>query len=107
MALIKEVSFFDFEREFKDFDRMENFSYYGKKALYELLEEPEEIFELDVIALCCEWNEDTIENIINNFGIDLDGETEEDEIQQIVQEYLEDNTFSVFLENGNFLYAAF
>ena len=32
MALSKEVSFFDFEREFKDFDRMENFSYYGKKA---------------------------------------------------------------------------
>ena len=92
MALIKEVSFFDFEREFKDFDRMENFSYYGKKALYELLEESEEIFKLDVIALCCEWNEDNIHNIINNYSIGLDGETEEDEIQQIVQEYLNANS---------------
>ena len=107
MALIKRVSFFDFEREFKDFDRMENFSYYGKKALYEKLEEPEEIFELDVIAICCEWKEDTIENIIDTFGIDLDGETEEDEIQYIVQEYLNDNYYMIPLENGNFLYAAF
>lgn len=55
------VSFHQFERAFIDMDRRDNFSYEGLKALFEYLERYEEEMgedmELDVIALCCEFQE--------------------------------------------------
>lgn len=46
---------------FKDMGREEQFSYEGKKALFDYIEEIEENtgeeIELDVIALCCEFTE--------------------------------------------------
>ena len=52
------VNMYDFERAFKNFERMNNFSYDGLKALFEYLEDYEEDtgeeIELDVIALCCD-----------------------------------------------------
>ena len=59
--MVKTVSMYDFERAFIDMNRADNFSYEGKKALFEYLEELEEgtgtPIELDVIALCCEYSE--------------------------------------------------
>jgi len=55
------VTFGDFCDAFRDMNRNENFTYEGKKALFEYLEEYEEDcdmeFELDVIALCCDYSE--------------------------------------------------
>ena len=55
------VSLFDFQDAFSDMNRESNFSYEGKKALFEYLENYEEEtgeeIELDVIALCCEFTE--------------------------------------------------
>lgn len=42
---------------FKEMGRGDNFSYDGLDALYDYLEELDENYELDVIALCCEYNE--------------------------------------------------
>ena len=57
----KTINFYDFERAFIDMGRENQFSYEGKKALFEYLEEYEELsgheIELDVIALCCEYTE--------------------------------------------------
>ena len=43
-----------FMDRFKDMDRANNFSYDGLSALYDYLDEN---YELDVIALCCEYTE--------------------------------------------------
>ena len=55
------VNFYRFEDAFRKMDRNNNFSYEGKKALFEYLEQYEEDtgeeIELDVIALCCEYTE--------------------------------------------------
>ena len=63
------VNMYDFEREFKRFER-NNFSYDGLKALFGYLEEYEEgtgeEVELDVIALCCEYMEYDSLNEYNN-----------------------------------------
>ena len=71
------VNIHDFHRAFETMDRKENFSYEGRIALFEYLEDLEEgtgeEFELDVIAFCCEFREDTIANILNDYGLeDLD-----------------------------------
>ena len=57
----KTINFYDFERAFINMRRENQFTYKGKKALFEYLEEYEdstgEEIELDIIALCCEFAE--------------------------------------------------
>ena len=59
--LIKKVSFNDFLEEFKEYGREEQFTYEGKRALYdysnELAEDLGEPIELDIIAICCDFTE--------------------------------------------------
>lgn len=58
--MIKTITFSDFCDEFSG-ERKNNFSYEGKRALFDYLEEYEEstgeTVECDIIALCCEWTE--------------------------------------------------
>lgn len=67
------VSQWDFEDAFRGHGRENQFSYEGKKALYEYLEDlgddiGEEI-ELDVIALCCEYTEyENIQEFNENYN---------------------------------------
>lgn len=55
------VNFYRFCDRFKEMNRNNNFSYEGKRALFDYLEEYEEEtgeeIELDIIALCCEYVE--------------------------------------------------
>ena len=62
--MIKTLSLYDFEDEWNKWeDRKNTFSYEGKKALFEYLENCEdetgEKIELDIIALCCDYTEYT------------------------------------------------
>lgn len=110
------VSFYDFERAFVDAGRKDQFSYEGLKALFEYLEDYEEQtgeeIELDVIALCCDYNEDTVADIARNYSIDLnDADPEaddyEDQCRQIVFDYLSDRTSVVGDTADGFVYACF
>ena len=67
------INMYDFERAFKNFERMNNFSYDGLKALFEYLEDYEEDtgeeIELDVIALCCDYMEyDSLKEYNDDYG---------------------------------------
>jgi len=67
------VSSYNFEKAFIDCNRENNFSYAGKKALFDYLEEYEEVtgeeIELDVIALCCEYTEyENVEEFIKAYN---------------------------------------
>ena len=57
----QEVNFNEFCDSFKTMNRDNNFSYEGKKALFDYLEDYEEStgedVMLDIIALCCEYTE--------------------------------------------------
>jgi len=69
------ISFGQFQDAFYNMDRQNQFSYKGKKALFEYLEEYEdstgEQIELDVIALCCDYTEyDSLED----FHLEYDAE---------------------------------
>lgn len=107
------VNFSQFCDAFRAAGRNENFSYDGKRALYDFLEEMAdqtgEEGELDVIALCCEFAESTVEELINDYSIDVsEAEGDEEEIEAIVEEYLNDNTMVAGkLDNGSFVYAQF
>ena len=104
----KTISVYDFEREFKDCGRGEQFSYAGFKALYEYLEEMEsgtgEEMELDPIALCCEYCEyESALACINDCGYDFEPEEEDEEDQEEeALDYLRENT-SVIEFNGGII----
>ena len=104
------VSRYDFERAFVDADRKENFSYEALGLLFDYFESYEEEtgeeIELDVIAICCEYSEDTIEDIANNYGIDLVDVDEEDQAD-FVRNYLEAHTTLVGETATGFVYACF
>ena len=61
MKIVNTVNLYDFRRAFADYNRANNFSHEGLEALYIWLEEyaddSGEPYELDVIALCCEFTE--------------------------------------------------
>ena len=65
----------DFHNAFINYNRKENFSYEGRVALFESIEEFEdstgEEMELDVIAICCEYTE---YDSIRDFWQDYDKE---------------------------------
>lgn len=82
--------------EFRDYFheiRPDNFSYQGLRILFDYLEEFEEStgeeVEFDVIAICCDFSEDSYENIADLYGIELDINENDDEIKQQVIDFLQ------------------
>ena len=100
-----------FIEAFRAYNRYDQFGGEALGVLFDYLEGYEEDcgqeLELDVIALCCDFSADTVEDIASNYSIDL-SECEDDEAKrEAVQEYLMDNT-SVCGEtsDGQFVYCS-
>lgn len=91
--------------------RPNNFTYEGLEVLFDYLTELEDDIgqemELDVIAICCDYCEDTWQNIASYYDIDLSDIEDEDEQKQAVMDWLCDNT-SVCGEtsDGSFVYCS-
>lgn len=101
------VSFYDFRDAFRAYDRLDQFSRDGLKALFEYLTDLEDEtgseIELDVIALCCEWSEMTWQEAAISYGIDLAHCDDDDERCGDVEEYLHDHTLCCEVRDGVFL----
>jgi len=105
------VSNSDFHDAFRAYDRLENFSYEGRNLLFEMLESLEEDtgkeIELDVIAICCDYNEESVEDIASNYSIDLSDCDDDDDRKNAVLDYLNDNTMVVGETDAGIVYQAF
>lgn len=80
-----------FVHAFHAISRSEQFSYNGLKALYNYLEDMDKDYELDVIELCCEWSESTIEEALACYSLDS-------------LEELKENTIVIEIDDDNILY---
>lgn len=89
------INFSAFVDAFHAFDRYDQFGYEALKVIFEYLEEYEdstgEEIELDVIAICCDYNAEHYTDIASNYSIDIDG-LDEDEAKEAVIEYIQDNS---------------
>ena len=99
------ISMYDFERAFVDMNRKDQFSYGGKKALFEYLEDFEqdtgEEIELDVIALCCEYSEyDSALECAKEYGFEADKEADDEEQEESALDYLRDRTSVIEFDTG-------
>ena len=96
-GIVKTFDESDFINEFKAYNRMGNFSYKGLRILFESLEQTandcEMSIEMDVIALCCEYSEDSLYDIVSNYGLDVTDLANDDLVAELVTEYLQDNTY--------------
>lgn len=105
------ISFFDFCDYFPD-SYKNHFSYEGKLALFNYLEQLEdeldEEFECDIIAFCCEYTEyENVKEYLDNYSpSEIDNEKDEGEededfkerIQEELTKFLEDRTSLILLK---------
>lgn len=118
--MFKRINLSDFRDEFRAMGRADQFSYEGLEVLFDYLEELEhceEPYELDVIALCCDFAEADAFELSQSYDIDLgeyagaDTETDDDAreaILNIVREFLEDEGVLVGqTDSGAFVYHQF
>jgi hypothetical protein len=102
------VSVYDFRDAFQSMGRGSHFSYQGLGILFDWLEEWEtsggEELELDVVALCCDFAESTLEEIVRDYRIDIEG-LSEDSIPEAVRCYLmDDGNFIGETDDGSIVY---
>lgn len=99
--------------QFVAYGRADNFSSAGLSALFEYLEEMEqdvgEEQELDVIALCCDFTESSVTEIIGDYGFDFPDCVEMEDQFDTVLEYLENETLVIYSDkdSGTILYQNF
>ena len=72
-----------FRDQFRAMGRQDQFSYEALGLLYDFIEESYPTYELDVIALCCEYSEASPSQIANDYQLEEDDN---------VLDYLQDNT---------------
>lgn len=114
MAIVQSINnVYQFREAFRLAGRMDQFSHEGLEVLFDYLDELSEAtgepIDLDVVALCCDYYESSIQELIDNYNIDLSevDEDDQDSIIEVVREYLEDNTSVCGKVADGFVYAAF
>lgn len=108
--MIININFSDFINAFDRFDRRDNFTLSGLSALFNYLEDIEQDtgqpIELDVIALCCDYIQDSWVNVTNDHNI-VPNEDDHGSLADTVLEYLEDETMVIYHDDDTVLYQSF
>lgn len=85
------IYFSQFVEAFHAHNRYDSFGYEGLRVIFDYLESYEqdtgEEIELDVIAICCDYNMMTIEDIIKEYRIDV-SDVDADDLEEYVLDYL-------------------
>ena len=97
------INSYDFHRAFETL-RPNNFSYDALETLFNWFEDYEEgsgeEIELDVIAICCDWTESTLDEINQDYGRDYE------DIDEAL-EALNDETIALLGSDDTIVYMAF
>jgi hypothetical protein len=106
------IDFADFREAFRRYDRESSYSREGLMMLFDYFESYEEEtgeeIELDVIAICCEYDENHWEDVAASYSIDLADFDDEEEKIEAVRDYLNDQTTLVGEPLfGTFIYTVF
>lgn len=94
------VNKYDFRRAFET-SRPDNFSHEGLGLLFDYLDDTDtgDEYELDVIAICCDWAESPAGEIMRDYnldlddiGLDTDDDPDESDIEDALMGYLQERT---------------
>lgn len=102
---INEYQFID---AFRVYDRMNNFSRKSLQSLFayfeELEEDTEQEIELDVIAICCDYAEYTLDELQREYGDHMDQEW--DTLSEAI-EWLQDHTTVIPVDEDSVIVQSF
>ena len=105
------LTFNAFHDAFRDYDRLDNFSYQGLRVLFDWFNEYDESCdhetELDVIAICCEFSESTLDEIISDYSVDISECEDEGERLTATLDHLNDHTMLCGETDSTIIFAAF
>jgi hypothetical protein len=84
-----------FREQFRLYDRYDTFSYNGYEVLFNFLEDCfGDDYELDVIEICCDWAEEPLQDILDNYNLET-------------LEELEEQTTVLHVQGDMYIYQAF
>ena len=95
--------------QFEDPDHKE-FSYAAKNLIYKYFCDNDFDLEIDAISLCTDYNEYTWDECLKEFiDLDLDDidDDDDDAIQQMIKEYLDEETIVIGTTADSIVYACF
>jgi hypothetical protein len=112
--IVQTINLYQFRAAFTNAGRENNFSYEGLEVLYDALQDFAEIdatpIELDVIALCCEFSEMSLSELLDSYDITDEKLTDDNEAEllAIATDYLSENTWLCGItENNTFIFQQF
>jgi len=112
MAIVQNCGFYDVQSAFERMNRQDNFSREGLRVLFDYLDDLSDDLgkpiDLDVVSWCCDYAENTIDEIIQNYNLqeDVDG-MDNDEKRDFVESHLQDNTIICGKTASGFVYQVF
>ena len=95
-----------FRDAFNAAGRGQQFSYDALGLLFDYFEEIEPDMELDVVAICCEYLEATVSEIVRDYAIDIPAGTTPEQEWELTIDWLSRNTFVVGSVEDKIVYAS-
>jgi len=80
-----------FRDEFRACGRAEQFSYEALGLLFDYFEDNAPDMELDCIAVCCDYAEESVDEIMASYGIEATDASEERKMHEVM-EWLQNHT---------------
>ena len=109
--MYQRVTLSDFINAFYRMGREQQFSRQALTALFEHLEQYEEDtgnqVKLDVVALCCDYEENDVDTIVAGYDLDAPRFQDDDARRDMVERFLNDHTTIVWKDRDTFLYKQF
>ena len=94
------VNFSDFVDGFQKIGRGNQFSYDGLKLIFDYLQEIDENMDFDMIAICCNFTESTLDDINNDFDKNFKS-------LSAARKFLEEQTNVIGVTNDSIVYENF
>ena len=96
----------EFRNQFVAYNR-DNFTHEAYELLFDYFEDCDPDMVLDVISICCDYNESDAQTIAADYNIVEANGMDEDDTRQVVRQYLDHNTTVVGETSTGFVYLAF
>ena len=86
--------------------RANQFSYEALGLLFDYFDDTDPDMELDVIAVCCHYLEASLDDIIEDYSIEIDTDASEERKMHEVMEWLQNNTQVVGCTSSGIVYCS-
>ena len=92
-----------FRDAFRNMGRADQFTYDALGMMFDYFDDIDPDYELDVIGICCDYSELSPDEIIDQYGVDIDDGADDDDRLYAVKRFLQDNTSVIGQSNDGYI----